>query len=202
MDVTGLILAGGKSSRFGKNKAVEIINGETLLYRVVKRITSITPKIKVVTASPDYSLPELLGIEVVYDIYQGAGPLGAIHAGLNASETEMNIVVACDMPFLKTDLLRYMIDIAKGYDAVVPRLRNNMIEPLHAIYNKSCISTMKNILDKNEFRIYQAIEKLNVRYLEEKELLDYDYDLISFFNINHPSDAEVALKLAQKEMEE
>jgi molybdopterin-guanine dinucleotide biosynthesis protein A len=111
MDITGIILAGGKSLRFGRNKALEKIAGMTLVERVITHLTPITGRIVLITDGDNGRFSEIKSTEAVTDIYPAKGPLGGIYTGLSASNTVANIVVACDMPFLNTMLLSHMVDI-------------------------------------------------------------------------------------------
>ena len=196
MDVTGIVLAGGKNLRLGRNKAIEKVGGVTLIGRVVERLQQVCGDIIIVNATTPKELPELPGTRSVTDLYAEGGPLGGIYAGLTASRTDLNIAVACDMPFLSVKLLRHMLELADGYDAVVPRLQNGMIESLHCVYKRSCIPAMKARLDSGRLKIHALLQELKVRYIEEGECQQYDSELLSFFNINRQTDLDLAALLA------
>jgi len=102
------------------------------------------------------------------------------------------------MPFINTELLRYMIELSDDFDAVVPRLENGMIEPLHAVYSKNCLEIMKIRLENNELGITPFLNQLRVRYIEEVECRRFDPQLLSFFNINRQADLERAIELAEE----
>ena len=108
--LTSIVLAGGKSLRLGRDKAFEVIGDDSLIQRVIRRLTSLSDQIIVVVAGED-ALPRLshLGVKVVADIYPGKSSLGGIYTGLMTSDSPHNLVVACDMPFLNPALLGYMI---------------------------------------------------------------------------------------------
>jgi molybdenum cofactor guanylyltransferase len=190
MNVTGIILAGGKSLRFGRNKAVEVIGGETLVARVIKNLSPVTNRIVVVTNGDNNSFSNIKSIEVAADIYPAKGPLGGIYTGLSASKTVTNIVVACDMPFLNTTLLKYMIGLLPGFDAVIPRWTNNQIEPLHGIYSTNCMRVMKDHLENNRLSISDYLNQIRVLYFEEKEFKKFDPEFLSFFNVNNQADID------------
>jgi len=136
----------------------------------------------------------------VQDLYPGAGPLGGIYTGMVASRTDINAAVASDMPFLSTPLLRHLAELLPGYDVVIPVLQEDyLIEPLHAVYSKSCLPAMKSQLEAGKFSIRQVFRQLKVRYADEAECRQYDPQLLSFFNINVPSDLDLALEIAEKE---
>jgi molybdopterin-guanine dinucleotide biosynthesis protein A len=197
-EVTSIILAGGKNLRLGRNKAFEVIGGKTIIERVFERLEPISRKIVIVTSWAEFDVEFNLDVEVVADIYPNMGPLGGIYTGLTASMSHINIVAACDMPFLNTELLEYMVEILAGHDAVVPRLANKMIEPLHAVYAKSILSRIGERLTAKKLSIHAFLDEVNVRYLEEDESRKIDPELISFFNINYQTDLDKALRMVDK----
>ena len=195
MEVTSIVLAGGKNLRLGRSKALEVIGGKSLIERVIERLEPITNQLLIVTSREQPEFPTSNEIEVLTDIYPEKGPLGGIYTGLLASQSLRSIAVACDMPFLNNELLSHMIDIAQDFDAVVPRWQNGMLEPLHAVYAKSCLDTMKTRLENKRLGIHRLLNEIKVRYIEEEECRQFDPELLSFFNINRPSDLKRATKL-------
>ena len=198
MELTSIVLAGGKNLRLGRSKALEIIGGKSLIERVTERLKSITNQLIIVTSKEQAGLPFIHGAEVVADIYPGKGPLGGIYTGLMASRSEQNIVVACDMPFLNTKLLRHMAELSPGYDAVVPRLGEGKIEPLHSVYSKSCLPVIRIRLENDQLEIIPSLEQLRVRYVEEAECRRFDPQLLTFFNMNRQSDLDRAIDIADE----
>jgi molybdopterin-guanine dinucleotide biosynthesis protein A len=195
MEVTSIVLAGGKNLRLGRSKALEVIGGKSLIERIVERLAPITNQFLIVTSREQSEFPTSDEIEVLTDIYPERGPLGGIYTGLLASRSSRSIAVACDMPFLNNELLSYMIDLSQDFDAVVPRWQNGMLEPLHAIYAKSCLDTIKTRLENERLSIHRFLSEINVRYIGEEECKRFDPELLSFFNINRPSDLKRATKL-------
>jgi len=194
--MTSIILAGGKNLRLGRSKALETIGGKSLIERVVERLSPLTNRIVVVTSREQPDLAATGGMEVLADLYPGKGPLGGIYTGLLASRSSHSIVVACDMPFLNTELLRYMIELSGDFDAVVPQLGEGMVEPLHAIYSKSCLDNMKTELERDQLGVNSFLDTVRVRYVERAECQRLDPQLLSFFNINYQSDLDRAIALA------
>ncbi len=197
MEVTGIILAGGKNLRLGRNKALEKVGGITVIERVVIRLKPIVSQLVLVTADGKNHLTPIPSAKFKADAYPGKGPLGGIYTGLSASRTEFNIAVACDMPFLNTSLLRHMLELAPGFGAVVPRTRESLFEPLHAVYSRTCLSVIKKHLDAGQLSIRAFLAEVKVRYIEEDECRRYDPELLSFFNMNRQSDLDQAQKLAE-----
>jgi molybdopterin-guanine dinucleotide biosynthesis protein A len=153
----------------------------------------------VVSAQDSPDLPFPPDAVVVHDTLPFHGPLVGIYTGLEAASSEKSIVVACDMPFLNTGLLRYMVEISGDYDAVVPRLDDGMPEPLHSVYSKKCLDIMKKDIENGQLKVYVFLKKLNIRYLELDESRKIDPHSLSFFNINKPSDIDIAAYLAEKD---
>ena len=199
MDATGIILAGGKNLRLGRNKALEIIGGKTVIERVLARLSRIVNTIIIVTADGKNHLMPLPDARFVADVYPGKGPLGGIYSGVSTSSTDLNIVVACDMPFLSTDLLQHMLELAPGFDAVIPRTRESLFEPLHAVYSRNCLPVIKSHVETWKLSIRAFLAEVKVRYIEEDECRRYDPELLSFFNMNRQADYERALKIAERD---
>jgi len=193
LDISCIVLAGGKGLRLGQDKALEIIGNRSLLERVVFHLSFFNSDILVVTALKQ-SYPQLGGypkLKVVTDIYLDKGPLGGIYTGLKASNSFYNLVVACDMPFLNQDLLHYMVQISAGFDLVVPRL-GDMVEPLHAVYSKGCLTPIESLLKQGNLGVRQLFTLVRVRYVDAEEINRFDPEHLSFFNINSQADLEKA----------
>jgi molybdenum cofactor guanylyltransferase len=185
--LTGVILAGGKSTRYGTNKAFAEVQGVRLIERTIRVMGSVCPRLLLVTNTPaEYAY---LHLPMVEDLIKGLGPLGGIYTGLEVIDDEDGLFVACDMPFLREDLLRYMVTLAGDFDAVVPRV-DWMVEPLHALYTKKCLPSMRKFIRSQELQILKFFQEIRVRYMEEAEIRKIDPDLKSFFNINRPEDLE------------
>jgi len=200
LDISCIVLAGGKGLRLGRDKTVETVGNTSLLERVVSYLSLFNSDIIIVAATKQY-LPQVSGyakLRIVVDTYPGKGPLGGVCTGLVASDSLYNLVVACDMPFLNQALLRYMIGLADGFDLVVPRLGDNMIEPLHAVYSKNCLTTIKNLLEQGKMRFTDLLTLVKVRYVEAEEINLFDPKHLSFFNINTEADLKTAQELAKE----
>jgi len=197
-DVSCIVLAGGKGSRLKRDKILETVGNRSLLERVVSVINSFSSNIIVVTAKGQ-SYPQLTGhpmLRIVTDIYPDKGALGGLYTGLVASKSFYNLVVASDMPFLNLALLRYMTQLASGFDAVVPRL-GNMVEPLHAVYFKNCIPPLERLLKQGNLKTSNILPLIRVRYVEAQEIDRFDLKHLSLFNVNTESELEKARELAR-----
>jgi molybdopterin-guanine dinucleotide biosynthesis protein A len=193
LDISCIILAGGKSVRFGHDKVLEKIGDTSLLEQVISRTDPISKDIIIVTAKERNfaQLADHPKVKIINDIFPGQGSLGGIYTGLVESDSFHNLVVAADMPFLNESLLRYMIKVADGYDFVLPRV-NNWYEPLHAIYSRDCIVPIKSILEQGKKVIVELFNYVKVRFIEVDEIEAYDPHHLSFFNINTKEDLERA----------
>jgi molybdenum cofactor guanylyltransferase len=184
-NVTGFILLGGKSSRYGSNKALVEIHGVRLIDRVAEVMKSIFQQVILLTNTPEeYAY---LHMPMVEDLVKGLGPMGGIYTGLMTLSEEAGFFVACDMPFLSGRLIRHMVDVRDDFDTVMPRM-DWMLEPLHALYSKKCLSIIREAIEQNQHQIVKCLAGLRVRYVDEEELRLWDPDLRSFFNINKPGD--------------
>ncbi len=196
--MTSIILAGGKSLRFGRSKALQVIGGKSLIQWVVDRLAILSTEIIIATAHGE-AIPcsSAIRIKTVTDIYPGKGPMVGIYSGLIASSNSQAIVVGCDTPFLSTSLLEYMTQICSTFDVVVPRIKKK-VEPLCAVYSKNCVAPIQELLEHNELRISELFGMVKIRYIEEDEINRHDPEHLSFFNINSLNNLESARQLAVK----
>jgi molybdopterin-guanine dinucleotide biosynthesis protein A len=194
--MTSVILAGGKSSRLGRNKALQVIGGKSLIQWVVDRLATLSTEIIIATARGE-AIPccSTARIRTVADTHPGKGPLAGIYSGLVASSGSRAIVVGCDTPFLSESLLEYMTQTSPTFDVVVPRIKEK-VEPLCAVYSKNCIAPIQELLKQNELKIIELFPMVSVRYIEEDEIDSFDPEHLSFFNINSQADLERAERLA------
>lgn len=135
---------------------------------------------------------EFLGLKIVEDTINGAGPLGGILAGLLASSYEQNLVVACDMPNINPLLIRHMAMLTRSYDVVVPRWVNSSgtvhVEPLHAIYSRATVPKLEACVAVGVYALQACLPNLDVRYVEDEELVPFGNAEGIFRNLNQPED--------------
>lgn len=148
MEVTTIILAGGKSLRLGRNKSIETFCGKSMIDCVLGRLTSLSKQTLIVTSQENTDLPVTDDVEIITDIYPQKGPLGGIYTGLVSSKYPLSIVVACDMPFLNADLFQRMIDLSGEYDAVVPKMADGGLQPLHSVFSVKSMDKLKEQLEQ------------------------------------------------------
>ena len=191
-DLIGVVLVGGMSRRYGRNKALEVFQGERLIDRQVRTVRSLFPEVLVVTHEPQLFLH--LDATIVRDVIPRQGPLGGIYTGLFFAQGKSAFVTACDMPFVQPLVVKHMVDLAGEYDVVVPE-KPEGLEPLHAIYSSRCLPHIKRMLDRQERQIVNFFRKVKVHRVSLEEIGQLDPVGISFFNINTPEDMEKAREL-------
>lgn len=193
-DRGAIILAGGDSKRLGCLKPVLELGGETLISRAVSGLSPLFNQITVVTDRPD--LFPHLPIQFAADLLTGyaKNPLRGIHAGLSASQLPHQFVMACDMPFINIDLINYMAQYASDYAVVVPRVDSHY-QPLHAFYSRSCLEPIRQQVEQGGGKVTDFYRNVKVRYIEYAELIKFDPQERSFFNINTWADYETAERL-------
>lgn len=135
--------------------------------------------------------------KVIVDLYPGKGALGGIYTGLASAENFYSLVVGCDMPFLNRDLLCYLIDLAPGFDAVVPRI-DGMYEPLHAVYSKGCLTSMSELMKQGRLEISKLFNSVNTRYVDKEKIARFDPQFLSFFNANTLDDLRKVKELIKQ----
>lgn len=185
-DVSAFILAGGKSSRMGTEKAFVEFDGRTLLARALDLARSASSNVRIVGSQEKFSP---LG-PVVEDVFRDCGPLGGIHAALLTSVTELNLVLAVDMPFVSREFLAYLIGRARSTPeaaVVVPRCAGGL-QPLSAVYRREFAVGAENALRGGRNRIDVLFNVVPTRVIEEEELEGAGFPRDIFRNLNAPED--------------
>jgi molybdenum cofactor guanylyltransferase len=191
-----IILAGGKSTRLGRDKASEMLLDRPLLQHVLDRLVGLVDECVVVHARGQALPPLEPDIDVVLaeDVYPEVGPLGGIYTGLGAMSAPHGLVVACDMPLLQAALLRHLLQLSDGCEAVVP-LNGGRPEPLCAVYRAGCRPVVQAQIDAGRLRASDLPGLLRTRYVQENEWRAFDQDGLSFQNVNRQEDLDRAAKL-------
>jgi len=205
--VTGVVLAGGKSSRLGKPKPLVVIGGQLILARIKLALERVCEEIVlVVAADQDDATPDTgiaLGMHVVPDRLRGAGPLAGIEMGFRSTQTNLAFLVAADHPFLSSQLISRMVDLAaeESFDAVVPSYMGKL-EPLHAVYRvETWLPAITSALEDGRRSVYSlvqnAVESGNprVKLLQDMELAKLDPKGRSLFDIDTPDSLEIAREM-------
>jgi len=186
--MTGIILAGGKNSRMGTNKAFLKIDGIRLIDNILAVYKKIFSEIIIVTNDP-LSYTEFSDSIVVTDIYKEKGALGGIYTGLFYATHDYSFVAACDMPFLNEDFIIYLTGQVGKHDIIVPELSEGF-QPLHAIYSRNCLSHIKKLLIANKLKIAGFYKEVRLLSIPEEKIKPFNKDGRLFLNVNTQKDLE------------
>ena len=190
------ILAGGQSRRMGQGKAFLPVGDRPVIQRVLWSIADLSDDLLIVTNTPDEY--RHLGQRMVSDVYPGKGALGGIYTAIDAARHPHCLVVACDMPFLNTDLLSYLMTLSPDFDVVIP-LIEDFPETMHAIYGKACLEPIERRLFADQLKIISFFDDVRVHYVPRDEVERYDPTFRSFLNMNTPEDWQKLQRLAAQE---
>ncbi|WP_103069451.1 molybdenum cofactor guanylyltransferase [Aquimarina sediminis] len=175
-DITGIILAGGKSSRMGKEKGLLLLNNKPFIQYSIEALQPLVNQIIIVSSNTDY---DVFGIKRVEDIIPDSGPVAGLHAGLTHSKTENNLVVSCDAPLLTTTLLEKLLHYKKEDNDIVQFEAEGKTIPLTALYKKRCSHKCLELLLLEERRLRKLVSALQTKTIS---LLKKEYALVA--NIN------------------
>jgi molybdenum cofactor guanylyltransferase len=162
-NATAIILAGGKSRRMGRDKSLLLADNSPLIGKIVSQLKNHFQEI--IISANDIEKYLFLNLPVIPDLEEGQGPLMGIYSALLHSKHEVNFVVACDIPYLKMDYVRELMQQAKYHEIVVPTWGDGRFEPLFAAYNKTILDKAKKLLDNGRRKINLLFDSANVRYL-------------------------------------
>ena len=195
---TVLILAGGKSQRFQHfDKCFITLNNKPLIQHTIDKASSVADEI--IVAVRDKKQGEQIAnkipkqIVLVFDSLKEVGPLAGVLSGLKRASFSFSLVVGCDMPFVNPDVAKFLFEIAStGYDAVVPKWENGLVEPLHAVYRKEpMLAAIKEATGRSKRKIFDVLSQLkNIYFVPVKEIREIDPSLNTFININTPEELE------------
>lgn len=201
-ELTAAILAGGKSSRMGTDKAFVELAGRTLIEHMLAQIPQVSAVRETIVITNDPEPYEVLELPLFPDRIPGKGALGGIYTAIHASQHAHTLVLACDMPLINPALLRYMTALCAATDpppdVIVPRVEGYP-QGLHAIYSKTCLAPIQKDLEADRLKVIGFYPAVRVRYLDEAEYRPYDPQQRAFFNVNTPEDLTTARELLARE---
>lgn len=189
---TGFVLAGGQSSRMHADKAFLELEGRTLLARALALLHGVSGDVRILGVKEKFAGHG----DVVEDVFAQRGPLGGIHAALRASGTELNLILAVDMPFVDARFLQYLLQEAARKQAAVvtvPRAAGGW-QPLCAVYRKSFADLAEPALRQGKNKIDPLFHEIELRIIEEAELIQQNFSPTMFRNLNTPEELEAAMK--------
>ena len=177
-DITGIVLAGGKSSRMGTDKGFLDLNGKPFISYSISALEPLVSETLIVANNPEYDVFNLKRVE---DKIKDAGPLAGIYTGLTRSKTDYNIVLSCDIPLIRTKILEELIKVENSDTDVVQIVSNGKKMPLIAMYHKRCKNLFFQLLQNNERRLHMALAHCKVKNV----ILNPEQDIFTT-NINSP----------------
>lgn len=187
-DITGVVLAGGQSTRFGRNKALVKWQGQFLIQHVINALTAVLDECFLVTNTP--ATYAFLDLPMIADRYKNQGPLAGIDAALHHCRTPWIFAVACDMPALSPELITFLCGLAgKGADAVIPWPATGP-EPLCGLYHENARHTIAGQLQASKGRLKDLLDKLAVRRVLEEEMPALAGSARLLANVNRETDLE------------
>jgi len=187
--VAGFVLAGGRSSRMGRDKAFLELRGQTLLARALSLAGTVADQVRIVGASGSF----LAHGGVVEDVFPGRGPLGGIHAALLCSAAELNLMLAVDLPAVEPRFLAYLVNAATESSAVVTLAHAaGCWQPLCAVYRREFTTVAEQSLREGSNRIDTLLVRVETRVIAEEELEGTGFSATMFHNLNTPEELERA----------
>lgn len=188
MEVTGIILAGGKSSRMGTDKGLQELCGKPLISYTIKVLSEMCDTIIISTSSDAY---QSFGYKTVADEIPGIGPMGGIYSALKQSMTEKNLVLSCDLPLVSVELLSYILKNSDGYQVAVPWEGGQHYEPLCGFYSLSILKKMNEFIRNGNYKLPDLYEEIRInKIIINSELEFYNGNL--FFNVNSQKELSIA----------
>ena len=195
METSVAILAGGRSKRMGRDKALLPLGGASVIERVATAAKPLGDERFIVA---DESAPyEFLGLPVFQDISKSKGPLGGLQTALHHATNPILCLLACDLPFLTTQFLLYLESQLGGHQVVIP-ISDDGRQPLCAFYSASCLTSVENTLLTNDFSMNAFHDAMDVKFVEHREWREYDSHGALFANINCPEDYDRAQDMVAK----
>ena len=186
-DLTAFILAGGKSTRMGADKAFLEVQGRTLLTRALELARSVAGEVRIVGDRAKFAA----FAPVVEDVFPNCGPLGGIHAALRASQTDLNLMLAVDLPLISPKLLQYLITRARDASATVTAARaNGGWQPLCAVYRREFADAAEQALQSGNYKIATLFLPSCTQLVSEEQLGSAGFRTDIFRNVNTPAELD------------
>lgn len=195
---SAVILAGGFSRRFGKDKGLVPLKNKPLVRHVIDNVSQIVDEILVVVSSEKQkeNFEQIIGekAKLIVDMDESQSPLIGTFTGFEVASGKYSLLMPCDAPLVSTKIVQFLFDITSNYKAVIPRWPSRYVEPLQAVYHtKSALEAAKNALKQKHLDMRSMINNLtNIRYVSTKVLEQIDPNLLTFFNVNTPQDLQKA----------
>jgi molybdenum cofactor guanylyltransferase len=186
-NTNGYILAGGKSSRMGTDKGLLLIGGKAMIEYVIEQMHSVFDKLVIVSNNPEY---EKFGLEVIPDLIKEIGPAGGIYTALKHSDSQLNFMVSCDMPFVTKEAIEFLV-INYNDSQIVLVENQGKLEPLFGVYSKDCEEKWLQLIQQEKVKLQEMVLHFQMKTLpvENNEIFKESF----FKNINTKEDFNNAL---------
>jgi len=194
MEVTGIILAGGKSSRMGTDKGLQELCGKPLINYAIQVLSRLCNTIIISSSSDAY---QSFGLKIVADEFPGIGPMGGIYSALKQSKTEKNLILSCDLPFVTEELLSFILENSKEFMVAVPYEGNKHYEPLCGFYNRKVLNNMEKFILSGNYKLPDLFDTININRLTVSASNDFFNEHL-FLNVNSKNDLSAAQNLMAK----
>ncbi len=193
MKSSGVILAGGKSTRMKFNKAFACIAGQPVVQIILDKFKHYFDETIII--SNEAQLYEHLGFKIYSDVFPGLGPVAGIHSALYHARNDRIFVMGCDMPFMNMALVRFLLDSLEDYECVVPVLDTHL-QPLSAVYSKKCLPVLTECLKNDKLKLIRVFEELHTREIAEMQMKQFGNPREIFMNVNDQAALEIAQQIA------
>ncbi len=194
MDITVCILAGGRSTRMGFNKALAEVGGRPVIESIIAQWRPLATEMFIITHEAE--VYARWGVPCRADVWPGLGALGGLYSALHYATQPHVVCTGCDMPFVSPALQHFLLGLRHTAQVVMPRLHGEA-EPLRAVYAHTCLPHIEAALQAGQRRLVSFLPAVQVRWVDTPDMLPFDPDLRSFLNLNTPADLETARRLAQ-----
>jgi molybdopterin-guanine dinucleotide biosynthesis protein A len=199
--LTGILLAGGPSRRFGTSKALIPWEEGKLIEHVLDVMTTLFPvNLVLVKKIPDFQFLERSGVKVVRDLTIDSHPLGGLYSGLTYSKTDYAFTCACDMPYIQSNLVRALWEVCGDHDAAIP-VWNGRPQPLCGIYSRRCLGPIGDMIGDGQLKLYELYDVVRTRFFREEEVKAVDPRGLSFFDVDTIEDYREAKRMGNAEVE-
>lgn len=180
----------------GRDKALVPFMDGTMIEYLLAQLNGLGQETIIISNTPhDY---QRFGFPVFEDVIPGIGALGGVYTALYHASQDICLLLACDMPYVNLGVIQLLLAHAADYDVVVPRIRDGLIEPFRAVYNKRNLPVIKQSITSGERKVISFFDRVDVKYIEEDEIKLHDPEMYSFFNVNTPDELAQAQQLARR----
>jgi molybdopterin-guanine dinucleotide biosynthesis protein A len=183
--ITAFVLAGGKSSRMGRDKGLLEFNGKHLIDHVIEKLLPVVDSVIIISNQSGY---HDLGLPVIEDEIKNIGPAGGIYTALKYSKTNLNFIAACDMPFITTEAIKYIIDQTEDFEICIP-LNQGRIEPLFGVYSKECLPIWEQSVLKGEYKLQNLMKPFRLKEVNIDNNSLFNQKI--FTNLNSENDLRI-----------